>query len=69
MDPIRFKSNLKVTVQDLGWKRFNEKKFNNIEERRYFTRQDDISTVAFWYQILPSNPLNPLPSQEAMLNQ
>lgn len=67
-DPIRFKDNLKVTVQDLGWKNFNSKKFNEkVEERRYLARQDDISTVAFWYQTLPSVKLKPFNSDELII--
>lgn len=40
-DPIYFDENLKVTIQALGWR--ND--FN-----RYLPLQDDISSVAFWYQ-------------------
>lgn len=69
MDPIRFKNKLKVTVQDLGWKRFNEKNFDVIEERRYLARKDDISTVAFWYQTLPTAALQTLPEREELLIQ
>lgn len=39
-DPIYFKKDIKVTIQALGW-RSNE---------RYLPLQDDISSVAFWYQ-------------------
>ena len=39
-DPIYFNKNIKVTVQALGWR----------SEGRYYTRMDDISSVAFWYQ-------------------
>lgn len=39
-DPIYFKENLKVTIQALGWR----------SRDRYLPRQDDISSVAFWYQ-------------------
>jgi len=65
-DPIRFKGKLKVTVQDLGWKNFNTKQFDNVEDRKYLMRQDDIATVAFWYQTLPSIKLKELPSKEAL---
>lgn len=43
MDPIRFQSDLKVTIQALGWR----------EDGRYLPLQDDISSVAYWYQTLP----------------
>ncbi|WP_298288811.1 glycoside hydrolase family 172 protein [uncultured Lutibacter sp.] len=65
-DPIRFKGKLKVTVQDLGWKNFNTKQFDNVEERKYLMRQDDIATVAFWYQTLPSIQLKALPNKEGL---
>ena len=51
MDPIRFERDLKVTIQDLGWRR----------EGRYLVRQDDMASVAFWYQTLPTAPLLDLP--------
>ncbi len=39
LDPIRFASDLKVTVQALGWR----------SGGRYLPLQDDISSTAFWY--------------------
>ncbi|MFA5467123.1 MAG: glycoside hydrolase family 172 protein [Candidatus Izemoplasmatales bacterium] len=52
-DPIRFERKLKVTIQDLGWR----------SEGRYLPLQDDIATVAYWYQTTPceglSLPLDP----------
>ena len=39
-DPIYFKKNIKVTIQALGWR----------SDGRYLPLQDDISSVAFWYQ-------------------
>lgn len=47
-DPIRFESDLKVTIQALGWRK----------DFRYLPLQDDISSVAFWYQTLPSPTYN-----------
>lgn len=40
MDPIRFQSDLRVTIQALGWR----------SNRRYLPLQDDIASTAFWYQ-------------------
>ncbi|WP_286198312.1 glycoside hydrolase family 172 protein [Salinisphaera sp. G21_0] len=65
-DPIRFKSKLKVTVQDLGWKNFNAKKFDHVPDRKYLPRQDDIATVSFWYQTLPTAKLKPLPDWDGL---
>lgn len=39
-DPIYFKNEIKVTIQALGWR----------SGHRYLPLQDDISSVAFWYQ-------------------
>ena len=39
-DPICFDEDLKVTIQALGWR----------SGSRYLPLQDDISSVAFWYQ-------------------
>ena len=39
-DPIYFKEDIKVTIQALGWR----------SGARYLPLQDDISSVAFWYQ-------------------
>lgn len=52
MDPIRFESGLKVTLQDLGWHRGG----------RYLPRRDDFMSVAYWYQTLPAEKFPPLPS-------
>lgn len=50
MDPIRFHKDLKVTIQDLGWRAGG----------KYLKRTDDISTVSYWYQIEPHGKF-PLP--------
>lgn len=42
-DPIRFNSDLRVTIQALGWQ----------SGGRYLPLTDDISSVAFWYQTEP----------------
>lgn len=56
MDPIRFEGNLRVTIQDLGWR----------GEGRYLSRQDDMASVAYWYQTLPTTPFPKLPSRNEM---
>ena len=53
MDPIRFDSDLKITMQALGWR----------SEMRYMPLQDDIASVAYWYQIEPHNPFPTLGSR------
>ena len=54
MDPIRFKNDLTVTIQALGWR----------DGGRYLPLQDDISSVAFWYQTLPTAPFPELPDKD-----
>jgi hypothetical protein len=56
-DPIRFEQDLRVTIQALGWR--TEK-----ADRRYLPLQDDIASVAFWYQTIPAAPLPPLPDRD-----
>ena len=55
-DPIRFETDLKVTIQALGWRL--------EKERRYLPLQDDIASVAYWYQTLPAAPFPPLPDRD-----
>ena len=52
MDPIRFKSDLKITIQSLGWK----------DGGLYKHLEDDLSSVAYWYQSEPHNKFSVLPS-------
>lgn len=56
MDPIRFRQDLRVTIQALGWR----------SERRYLPLQDDIASVAFWYQTLPTAPFPALPDKDSL---
>ena len=56
MDPIRFDEDLRVTVQALGWR----------SGGRYLPLQDDISSVAYWYQTEPHNPFPKLPSKDEL---
>lgn len=56
MDPIRFRQALRVTIQALGWR----------SEQRYLPLQDDIASVAYWYQSLPAAPFPALPSRDLL---
>ena len=53
MDPIRFDSDIKVTIQDLGWR----------DNGRYLQQHSDIITVAYWYQQEPHSPFPLFPSK------
>jgi len=56
MDPIRFQQDLRVTMQALGWR----------SGERYLPLQDDIASVAFWYQEEPHAPFPELPDKDAL---
>lgn len=53
-DPIRFKKDLRVTIQALGW--WPNGKFQPLT--------DDIASVAYWYQTEPHKPQPPMPPRE-----
>jgi hypothetical protein len=55
-DPIRFEKDLKVTIQALGWQ----------SGGRYLPLQDDIASVAFWYQTEPHQKFPPLPGRDEL---
>jgi len=54
LDPIRFKNDLKVTIQALGW--YPDNKFQPLT--------DDIASVAYWYQREPHASFPVLPPPE-----
>ncbi len=60
MDPVRFRQELRVTIQALGWRSQAEGK------RRYLPLQDDIASTAFWYQAEPHAPFPSLPDANGL---
>jgi hypothetical protein len=54
MDPVRFERDLKVTIQALGWR----------SGGRYLPLQDDIASVAYWYQTEPHATFPKLPDRD-----
>ena len=56
MDPIRFKKDLRITIQDLGWR-------NGF---RYLPQNSDISSVCFWYQTEPHAKFPAMPKWEEL---
>ncbi|MEE4312585.1 MAG: glycoside hydrolase family 172 protein [candidate division KSB1 bacterium] len=56
VDPVRFQKDLKVTIQALGWR----------SGHRYLPLQDDIASVAYWYQALPSAAFPTLPDKDTL---
>jgi hypothetical protein len=55
-DPIRFERDLRVTIQALGWR----------AGPRYLPLQDDLASVAFWYQTLPTAAFPALPERDEL---
>lgn len=49
MDPVLFEEDLKVTIQQIG-----------VRPGGLFERQDDVATVAYWYQTEPHASFEPL---------
>ncbi len=56
VDPIRFEKDLKVTIQALGWQ----------SEGRYLPLKDDLSSVAYWYQMEPHAEFPDLPAKDEL---
>jgi hypothetical protein len=55
-DPIRFEKDLKVTIQDLGWR----------QGGRYLPQKSDISSVCYWYQADPHAKFPKLPAWQQL---
>jgi len=53
-DPIYFQRDLRVSVQALGW----------WPDGTYQPLTDDIASVAYWYQSMPSAPMPALPPMQ-----
>ena len=56
VDPIRFEENFAATIQSLGWR----------SGGRYLPNQDDMASVAFWYQTEPHAPFPKLPDKDGL---
>lgn len=56
LDPIRFDEDLRITVQSLGW-----------GPDGYLPLEDDLASVAYWYQIEPHNSFPDLPVKENLI--
>lgn len=55
-DPVRFETDLRITIQALGWRNGG----------RYLPLQDDIASVAYWYQTEPHAPFPSLPDKDGL---
>ena len=56
MDPVRFQKDFRVTIQALGWR----------SEWRFLPLQDDIASVAYWYQSEPHGAFPALGDRNAL---
>jgi len=56
VDPVRFETDLRITIQALGWR----------NDRRYLPLTDDIASVAFWYQVEPHTAFPKLPTRDQL---
>ncbi|MCE5229396.1 DUF2961 domain-containing protein [bacterium] len=56
-DPIRFGKDLKVTMQAIGW---------TPDGTQYLLLEDDIASVAYWYQTEPHAKFPALPPRDAL---
>jgi len=52
---VRFEKDLKITIHALGWR-----------TEGYLPLQDDISSVAFWYQTEPHTTFPSLPERREL---
>jgi hypothetical protein len=55
-DPIRFRKDLRVTIQALGWQ----------SGGRYLPLKDDVASVAYWYQREPHGAFPELPGRDVL---
>lgn len=55
-DPIRFRKDLRVTIQALGWQ----------SGGRYLPLKDDVASVAYWYQREPHGAFPVLPGRDVL---
>jgi hypothetical protein len=56
MDPVRFDTDLKITIQDLGWR----------QGGRYLKQHSDIASTCFWYQTEPHAKFPVLPDWQKL---
>jgi hypothetical protein len=56
-DPVRFDTDLRITIQALGWR----------DGGTYLPLRDDIASVGYWYQTEPHAAFPKLPAREDLL--
>lgn len=58
-DPIRFRKSLRFEIEHTGWISADETETGEVDG--HVEREDDIATVAFWYQVGPGKRFATLP--------
>ena len=72
-DPVQFRKSLRFEIEHTGWISGDETESGKVEA--HVEREDDISTVAFWYQVgqprrftkLPSLDMRTLPNLDSII--
>ncbi|MFQ5928632.1 MAG: glycoside hydrolase family 172 protein [Acidobacteriota bacterium] len=62
-DPIYWKDECRITIQQIGWSREKARETGS----GLYERQDDWSTATFWYEPVPSEPLSDMPDVAARI--
>jgi len=62
-DPIYWKEEVRITIQQIGWSRESREKTGSA----LYEREDDWSSATFWYEPVPSNQLPPFPDLESRI--
>jgi hypothetical protein len=60
-DPIYWKEEVRITIQQIGWSRESRDKTGSA----LYEREDDWSSATFWYEPVPSSQLPPFPDLES----
>jgi hypothetical protein len=58
-DPIYWKKDIRVTIQQIG--------AGGVQGGGYYNKQEDVSAAAFWYEPIPSAALPEMPKYEARI--
>jgi hypothetical protein len=58
-DPIRFSKSIRFEIEHTGWMSADETETGQVDG--HVEREDDIATVAFWYQVGPARQFTTLP--------
>jgi len=62
LDPVAFHTGIRVAIETMAWQTADENPEH--KPRKYGTREDDYSSVAFWYQKGPSSNFAPTTTAE-----